>query len=114
MRNNGILMTVSYQIVLTTCADAEQSQAVARALVEERLAACVNIIPQVQSVYLWRGSLQSDAEYLLVIKSRADKFAAIETRIKALHSYEVPEIIAVPVTQGSAEYLAWIAASDPL
>ncbi len=72
------------------------------------MAACVNIVPQIQSVYLWQGSVQSDAEYLLVIKSSADNFTAIETQIKALHSYELPEIIAVPIIDGSAEYLAWL------
>jgi periplasmic divalent cation tolerance protein len=105
-------MKVYYQVVLTTCANAEQAKAIAHALVEESLAACVNVVPQIQSVYLWQGSVQSDAEYLLVIKSSADKFAAIETRIKALHSYELPEIIAVPIIDGSAEYLAWLGAPD--
>jgi periplasmic divalent cation tolerance protein len=103
-------MKVIYQAVITTCNNAEQARGIAHALVEESLAACVNIVPQVQSVYLWQGSVQSDAEYLLVIKSRADKFAAIEARIKALHSYELPEIIAVPIMNGSAEYLAWLGA----
>ncbi len=105
-------MKVYYQVVLTTCANAEQAQAIAHTLVEESLAACVNVVPNIQSVYLWQGSVQSDTEYLLVIKSSADKFAAIETRIKALHSYELPEIIAVPIIHGSAEYLAWLGAPD--
>jgi len=97
---------------MTTCPSAEKAQAIARALVAESLASCVNVIPRVESIYLWEGSIQTEPEYLLLIKSMVNKFPDIEQRIKALHSYELPEIIAVPIIAGSPEYLAWLGSPE--
>lgn len=97
-----------YLVVLTTCSSAEQAEAIARAVVDESLAACVNIIPRVQSVYRWQGTVQTDEEYLLLIKATAGSFDVIEQRIKSVHGYELPEIIAVPIVAGSKEYLTWV------
>lgn len=97
-----------YQIVLSTCPDAEAAGRIARALVSERLAACVNILPVMQSVYLWKGRLETAAEQLLVIKSKTRAYRAIEKRILELHPYELPEVVAVPIADGFTDYLAWI------
>ena len=80
----------------------------ARALVEERLAACVNRIAPVQSVYRWQGKLEQSEEELLIVKTRKTLFAALESRVRELHSYSVPEIIAVPIVDGSEGYLRWL------
>ena len=101
--------TPDIQIVLTTCPDSETAGALARSLVSEALAACVNILPAAQSVYSWKGKIESANEHVLLIKSHVRNYAAIEARIKAL--YELPEIVAVPIVTGLAEYLAWV--SDP-
>ena len=97
-----------YRLVLTTCPDTETANRIAEALVKERLAACVNVLPAMQSVYRWRGNIESTSEHLLLIKIRADDYAAVEQRIRTLHSYELPEVIAVPLVGGLAAYLAWI------
>jgi len=91
-----------------TCPDGDSARAIANALVDEGLAACVGILPGVQSVYRWQGRRESAREHLLTIKTRRDAYAALERAIVALHPYELPEIIAVPITQGLAGYLAWI------
>jgi len=95
-------------IALTTCPDGESGQKIANALVTEHLAACVNQIPGIHSTYLWKGELQNDTEVLLVIKTTIAKLATVEARIKALHPYEVPELIAIPVAGGSQAYLEWV------
>jgi len=100
------------QLVLTTCPDAGAAQRLAHALVSERLAACVNILPVAQSVYLWQGKVESAAEQLLIIKSMTRAYRSIEKRILELHPYELPEVIAVPVTDGLADYLSWIRHPD--
>jgi periplasmic divalent cation tolerance protein len=87
---------------------AELGEQIAAALVEAREAACVNIISGVRSVYRWNGELCRDAEILLVIKSVAEKFEAVRERIRMMHTYQVPEIIAVPVSAGDADYLNWL------
>lgn len=102
---------VEYQLVLTTCSDAESAQTIARALVEERLAACVNILPPMQSIYRWHGQIESASEQLLMIKIRRGDYSSVEQRIRQLHSYELPEVIAVPILTGLPAYLAWL--SDP-
>jgi periplasmic divalent cation tolerance protein len=91
-----------------TCPDAASAQAIAEALVGEQLAACVNRLPGVASTYRWQGQVTTDAEELLLIKTVASRFEALKTRLLALHPYELPELIAVPVEHGHAAYLDWI------
>ncbi len=97
-----------FQIVLTTCPDEACAERIARALVEERLAACVNILSPMRSIYRWKGKIEDANELLLVIKTSAARFPAIRDRVLALHPYELPEIIAVPIADGLPEYLAWL------
>ena len=92
--------------MLSTCPPAEAA-ALARHLVEQRLAACVNIVENAHSVYRWRGEVTTDREALLIIKTRQDLFPALEAAVRQIHSYEVPELIALPITAGAASYLSW-------
>lgn len=95
-------------IVLTNCGSPKEARRIAKALVERRLAACVNTITApVESVYRWKGKIEKAKECLLLIKTSRARFAAVERTIRELHSYEVPEIIAVPIVSGSREYLGW-------
>lgn len=103
-----------YQLVLTTCPDEAMAETIARVLVEEGLAACVNVLPPMRSIYRWRGRVESAEELLLIIKARVDAYPAVEKRIQALHSYELPEVIAVPIANGLAAYLSWIEDPDRL
>jgi len=96
-------------IALSTCPDADTADRIARTLVDERLAACVNRVPGVQSTYRWKGEVMVDQEVLLVIKTSHERYAAMEARLVALHPYEVPEVMAIEPAAGSAPYLAWIA-----
>lgn len=95
-------------VVWVTCSSEEEAVKIAKALVEDRLAACVNFIPSVRSIYRWEGKIWDEQEWLLVIKTRKERFKEMETKVKALHSYSVPEIIALPVTEGSSAYFNWI------
>jgi len=97
-------------VVLVTAPTAERAAELARAVVEERLAACGNVLPGVRSIYRWEGKVQDDAEALLVLKTTRARFEPLRERILALHPYAVPEVIALPVVAGSAPYLAWIEA----
>jgi periplasmic divalent cation tolerance protein len=97
-------------LVLTNCPDEESANAIALALVEERLAACVNILPRVQSIYRWQGAVESATEIPLLIKATAANYSALETAIRDRHPYTVPEIIALPVERGLPAYLDWVAA----
>jgi periplasmic divalent cation tolerance protein len=97
-----------FQIVLSTCADREQAERIAHRLVEQQLAACVNILPGVQSIYHWQGKVETAAEVLMVIKTSADLVPEVELTIASLHSYEVPEFLVLPVCGGSHAYLAWL------
>jgi periplasmic divalent cation tolerance protein len=99
---------VSAILVLTTTDSAERAGSLAAILVEERLAACVNVLPAVRSVYRWQGKLCDESEHLLVIKSSREVFERLRARIRALHSYEVPEIVAIELAAGDADYLAWL------
>jgi periplasmic divalent cation tolerance protein len=96
------------RVVLVTAPDVECAERIARVLVEERLAACVNVVPGVRSVYRWEGAVQSDAEVMLVAKTRADRGAALATRIKELHPYDLPEVLELPAAGGSDAYLDWV------
>jgi periplasmic divalent cation tolerance protein len=95
-------------LVLTTYPDHEQAVEAATALVEARLAACVNVLAQMTSVYEWQGTIQRGSEHLLLIKTTAARYPALEAALRERHPYELPEIIAVPITQGWQQYLAWI------
>lgn len=97
-----------YQIIFCTCPDQKTAEQIASLLVEQKLAACVNIIAGVTSVYEWQGKIETSQEQLLIIKSHADKYDAIENKIKTNHPYELPEIIAVPIDRGLPDYLQWI------
>jgi periplasmic divalent cation tolerance protein len=99
-------------VVLVTCRTAKDAERIARALVEARLAACGNILQSpVRSVYRWKNKVESAKEFLLLIKTSRRRFAKLQTAIIKLHSYEVPEIIALPVAAGSPAYLAWVTES---
>lgn len=96
-------------LVLTNCPDEATASTLALALVEDRLAACVNILPRVQSIYRWQGAVESASEIPLLIKSTVGRYAELEAVIRARHPYDVPEIIALPITQGLPAYLNWVA-----
>jgi periplasmic divalent cation tolerance protein len=100
-------------IVYVTTGKMTEARKIARALVEKRLAACVNVIPKVTSVYRWKDELQTDEEFLLIIKTRRARFDELRKCIETLHSYEIPEVIATPIVDGSANYLNWIEQSVP-
>lgn len=100
-----------FQIALCTCADQEQAERIARHLVEQHLAACVNILPVVQSIYRWQGTVESATEVLILIKTDADHSKQVQLAIASLHSYEVPEFILLPVAGGSELYLEWLKTS---
>jgi periplasmic divalent cation tolerance protein len=95
-------------VVFVTVGNGDEAAAIARTLVEEKLVACVNMIPQIRSLYWWKGEVCDDQEVLLIMKTPRGMFAALQQRIRQLHSYEVPEIIALSVEQGLPEYLQWV------
>ena len=99
---------MSHQIVHCTCPDQTTAVQIAEALVSEQLAACVHILPGIQSIYRWKGQLEHDEEVLVLIKSRTDKFDELEQAIRHLHPYELPEIVAVSIEAGLPDYLKWI------
>jgi periplasmic divalent cation tolerance protein len=98
-------------VALSTFPDAETARRIAEKLVAKNLVACANITAQVESVYRWQGTIETGNEALVLFKVTADRYAAFEKGLKALHPYEVPEIIALPVTRGSPEYLRWVSES---
>lgn len=96
-------------VVLVTCSTASEAQRIARAVVKVRLAACVNILPgAVQSIYRWKGKVESARERLLLIKTSRERLAKLQAAVERLHSYDVPEFIAIPIAAGSPAYLSWI------
>lgn len=98
-------------LIMTTLPDQASAERLATCLVEQNLAACVNMIPGIQSVYRWKDAIQKDHECLLLIKTQAQRYADLESVVLEQHPYDLPEIIAVPVEQGLAGYLAWVRAS---
>ncbi len=102
-------MPAEVLLVLTNCPDEEVADRIATALVENRLAACVNMLPEVESTYRWQGKVETAVEVPLLIKCTRERYAAVEEAIRQLHPYTVPEIIAVPVVAGFAPYLRWVA-----
>jgi periplasmic divalent cation tolerance protein len=97
------------RIVLTTAGSQDEARKLAHALVEQRLAACVNIVPQIESVYRWQDNVETATEWLLVIKTQAGCFERVRDAVKELHSYDLPECVMLEVAAGSSEYLQWIA-----
>jgi len=95
-------------VALSTVGKAEDAERIARALVERRLAACVNVVPGVASFYRWKGDVCRDEEWLLVVKTREEKLDALREALVALHPYELPELVALPIEAGHAPYLAWL------
>ena len=99
-------------VVMVTAPDADEGARLARALVEERLAACVNVVPGLRSVYRWQGEVEEAAEVLLVAKTRRDRVAALAARVRELHPYDLPETLALDASGGSAAYLDWVRAES--
>ena len=99
------------RIVLCTAGSEDEARKIAHYLVEHNLAACVNIISQIESIYCWQGKVESSREWLLLIKTTEDKFANVRAAITELHSYDLPECIAISIEDGGADYLKWIADS---
>lgn len=95
-------------VVLSTCASAEEAERLARRVIDDRLAACVNVLSPVRSFYRWKGAVEDSHEWLLIIKTMRDKFDALRTALESAHTYEVPEVIAIPIVEGSPNYLSWI------
>ena len=95
-------------VVFSTAGSAEEAEKIARRLVENRLAACVNVIKEIRSFYRWQGKIEDAAEWLLVIKSSRERFEALRSAVEKLHSYDVPEVIALPVVEGARNYLNWM------
>lgn len=104
-------MATSARVVLVTVPRGGKAESMAESLVESRLAACVNLIPGVVSIYRWKGRVHRDGETLLVIKTTVSRFKALERWIKAHHPYEMPEVISLPVAAGAKEYLSWLSSS---
>ena len=101
-------MATAYRVVLVTVPRGGKAESIAEGVVSARLAACVNVLPDAVSIYRWKGRVRRDAESLLVIKTTVSKLKALERWVKARHPYEVPEFVALPVSSGSKEYLAWL------
>ncbi len=100
-------------VCFSTASSDEEAARIGRALVEEELAACVNLVPGVRSIYRWQGKIEDGAEVLMVIKTRRPKVDALVARLKSLHSYTVPELVAMDVVAGNPDYLAWVAECVP-
>ncbi len=101
-------MAAEVLLVISTFPDAETAERISRALVTDKLAACANIMPAVRSIYRWQGNIEEAAEIMVFFKTTADGYAALERRVKELHPYDVPEIIALPVSRGLSGYLGWV------
>jgi Uncharacterized protein involved in tolerance to divalent cations len=108
-RMSNIRQDADARMVYVTCPDRETAGAIASALVENHEAACVNIVPGLESVYRWQGRVEVDAELLLLIKTTADRLDDVQARVQALHPDDVPELVAVHLCEGSSDYLDWLA-----
>jgi periplasmic divalent cation tolerance protein len=97
-----------YRVVLVTCASIAEAQRIGRSVVEKRLAACANILAGVESIYRWKGKVERAREVLVMLKTTAARLKDLETEVKRMHSYEVPEFLALPAVAGSREYLGWV------
>ena len=95
-------------IILVTTSSEEEGRKIAQALIEKRFAACVNLIKDIESIYRWKGKISDEKEILMMIKTRKKLYRSVEEEVKKLHSYEVPEIIALPISSGSKDYLYWM------
>ena len=95
-------------VVYITAPNEEEGAKIARLLVEERLAGCVNIVPEIRSIYSWQGKIEDEKEVLLIVKTRFKLFTALKSKVLKMHSYSVPEIIALPIVDGSEEYIKWL------
>ena len=98
-------------VVYITAPSEDAAAVIAHALVEQKLAACVNIVRDIRSIYSWQGKIEDDAEVLMIVKTQSKHFDALSEKVKELHSYDVPEIIALPILKGSDDYFKWIKAS---
>lgn len=99
---------MSHIVVFVTASNEDEAAKLAKALVDERLAACVNIIKDIRSIYRWKGKVEDEREVLMVVKTRENLFEPLAKRVKELHSYTTPEVIAIDIIKGSADYLSWI------
>ncbi|VAX28700.1 Periplasmic divalent cation tolerance protein cutA [hydrothermal vent metagenome] len=99
---------MEYAVVFITAPDEEEAARIARIIVEERIAGCVNIVKGIRSIYSWEGKVEDEHEVLMIVKTKRELFTELEKRVKELHSYSVPEIISLPVMEGSPEYLEWL------
>jgi periplasmic divalent cation tolerance protein len=95
-------------LVMVTVGSGEEASTIARTLVEEKLVACVNIVPRIRSIYRWKGEVCDEEEQLLIMKTRSNLFPGLQNRIREIHSYEVPEIISFPVAEGLPDYVSWV------
>ena len=101
----------AFRIVLSTAGSEEEGARIARSLLERKLCACVNLVPKIRSFYRWKGEVQDDAEVLLIMKTTQDKLGALSGHLAQIHSYDVPEVLAIAVDKGSVSYLEWLAES---
>lgn len=107
-------MSGEFQVVFVTCKDSQEGESIANALIKEKLAACVNILPIQKSIYRWQGKIKQHPEALLIIKTRTEHFESLKDRIRELHSYTVPEVISLDIQRGNQAYLDWIHESTSL
>jgi periplasmic divalent cation tolerance protein len=105
---SGLVGGDKIRLVLTTCPDATTAEEIARELVEERLAACGNVVPGLTSIYRWKGAIERADEWLLLLKTTSDRLEALAARMRELHPYDVPEILTIEIARGDADYVRWV------
>jgi periplasmic divalent cation tolerance protein len=101
-------MQIKHTVIFSTAPNEDEAAKIAHALVEKKLVACVNIVPKIRSIYSWQNKLCDESEVLMIMKAREDLLGRIKSELKSLHSYECPELIAIPISDGLPEYLDWI------